>query len=274
MEAKDFPKRVTKKNIVDIIEKGTQISDLHPKRFWMGKTAPLLGKALYFISNILKLEAIIILSFYAATFIMNYIDLPKIIIGIQDTFLKIVLGIILSSILLCLPFFIIWLLLKISDKAIIHLTSLHFFEYPLPKYEIFSELSSIVKNIKNKQFKKAKEQIFTLNKAFERYLTINPDVKNNLLPYLKNLKSGIFEDFILFSRIRNIDKRLLELGLSFIHEDFPKIHFILSKLNPEIEKYERKGRLIKLSKILIEYEKTITIIVLIISTIILPILFK
>lgn len=231
MSEEDFPEKVTKDNIDELIEKAERIKEKSQRRRYL---LPLMG--FYIIPSVIITYALLFLLFWLGQ--NRYLDFllsfpADLAVRMLFALLIIMIAVIGLPIIAFLLFSTIWFMQK-------HLG--------FPKYEeiIFAECFIMAKHMRNNERLKAKKEVgYLLSqlKGFVRFLIFNPKRKV-YSPEFDLLRAGKNEicRMLMFSRDK-IPELLMNFGLAFARNDDPEAFSMLQQLVCKVRKYgEPKGR--------------------------------
>ena len=255
----DFPQEATLENIQDLIRIGRRIDEAKPelfrherrKRFTFlsimaeGILAEFFGFSAFFLSlgltTLINLDAVSV-EFRPYVFLLLFL----------------ILGLLAGKV-----FMTLYGLTKriIGPRLIIHILRKLGYAIPPLEYDIFSHSCAITENILNRERRKAQKMSYFFSRDLLRYIHINAKLEDTIFPELKTVNDSIaFERMILFSEEQEMPLLFMNLSLSIIHKDFPRIYSLTADLDYSLNRWkteEPQGRLKSFINFLEERSKSL-----------------
>lgn len=262
----DFPQEATEKNIKNLIEIGCRINEAKPEQFRREPRRRFIIRSQ--IAEILLILFFEVIAIFAWTFTVTL----SLNLGIQSIvpvelrvswgiFVLFVVGLIIAG--LFLKFYILT-----RHKIIPQLISgiLRRFGTILPplEHDIFSHSCAIAENILNGKRSEAEYISYFFIKDLTRYIKTSKEL-NGIFPEIR-----IIDDLtaaarmMLFSDDQEIPFLLINLSLAFIHQNYPKVHSLVTDLGYSLSQWKiekPKARIRRLIELTEEYPRLVYLII-------------
>jgi len=255
MKKEDFPKETTSGNATDLIEKGQEIQNMIPKWAREKSVKGFLVDVLLDFTLFMFLSYAFFFAFVGLIFIVGVViilvfnvSIPP---SIPSTYYYMHVSVTLA---LIFSFYLSFHL----NKRLRRWYSYKFFHFPRPEFMIFSESALIAKNLIHENKRQAKDFVRSLGVAVKKYLDENKDLRKHLNPETRKLqKSYLLRRMILYSENSELPHIFLNIGLSFIHEDFSRTFSLIRDLGTEMEKFEVRGKTETVMSLIERYAESI-----------------